>query len=128
MEPRAEIVDLTQRGTNELMNYGVLGIFAILFIIGAVYIFKWAFRKIDEAQTRQDALHAFYGEKIELKEKAHSLEIQRMHNEYTSHMEEISKTVRAALDSNTQAMNDMRTELRVLAEQRGWDGKERRHP
>lgn len=121
-----ELAPQIERSTNELMNYGALGALAVLFIIGAVFIVRWAFKKIDEAQTRQDALHTFYGEKLEAKEKNHSLEIQKMHEEYTDRMEAIGREFKEALENNTKAMNDMRTELRILAEQRGWDGRTER--
>lgn len=119
MDQRAQIVELTpyaERGANELFNYGAVGVCALLFIVGAVLIIRWAFRKIEESQTRLDALHTFYGEKLDLKERAHTAEIQRTHEEYMRRMESISETVKEALESNTKAMNDMRTEFRIRSE------------
>lgn len=114
MDERAQIVEITpylERSTNELFNYGVLGILAVLFILGVVFIVRWAFRKIDEAQTKQDALHTFYAEKLDAKERAHTVEMQRIQDEFRERMEEITKDFKQVVLANTQAWNDVKAEL-----------------
>jgi hypothetical protein len=131
VDERAQIVELSpqqvERGASQFLDAGILGIEALLFIIGVIYIVRWAFRKIDEAQTKQDALHTFYAEKLELKEGAHAAEIKRMHEEYANRMETTCEKFTESVDRIGKAVTDLQNEIRIIANQRGWDGTERRH-
>lgn len=129
MDERAQIVELAphiDRSATELYNYGALGVLAIVLIVAAFLFFRWALKKIDQSQQQLveqqksnqlglEATHTMYGERI-----------QKLHAEYTQRMEEIALDFKQVVSSNTQAMTEMKTEIRMLAEERRWHGEERR--
>lgn len=115
-----------ERSTTELYNYGALGVLAVVLLASAFLFFRWALQKIDQSQQQLGELQKSNQNQLEATHTMYGERIQRMHTEYTSHMEGLAQDFKQVVASNTLAMNEMKTEIRLLAEDRKWHGEDRR--